>query len=141
MNPTDKDMTKLLITNMGNLQKRVASLETEIAKLTQMGTTQGKWYVRKDRSKKTGMVLETFYLLHPMRNGKRKKEYVGREAYQIRNGQDRMDRYKKRQDLIRTLGSLELKLSGVRSFLADACGCSSDGDLITGLMVSEYRGW
>jgi hypothetical protein len=111
--------------NILGLQERIAYLTKEIAKLTQQGTSQAKFYIRKDVSKKTGEIIETYYLLHPMRNGKRVKEYVGRDAYEIRKAQDRMDRYIVRAKLIHTLTQLETKLDKTLSLLDEVYSISS----------------
>jgi len=100
------------------IHAQIENLTTEIAQLTQLGTSQAKFYIRRDKSKKTGEIKETYYLLHPMNKGKRVKEYVGRDPVEIRKAQERMDRYFARQCRIETLENLQSKLARINQKFA-----------------------
>ena len=58
----------------------------EIAALEEQGATQATEHWREGRY---------LYLLHPTRDGKRKREYIGRDPAKVQAAQDRVDRYKK----------------------------------------------
>lgn len=97
-------------TEREKLIDRIYDYKTKIAILTQKGTSSGKWYIRKDKSLKTGEVIETRYIIYPMRDGKRRKEYVGRYSLEISKAQGRLDRYAKRAGFIESLNKFESNL-------------------------------
>jgi hypothetical protein len=119
----DIEYTRLLI--------RISDYTKKIAQLTAAGTSQAKWYVRKDTSKKTGETIETFYLLHPMRNGKRKKEYVGRDSYQIKLAQDRIDRYALRLEYSKTLTKLNTRKYQIEDLVSQLVKISGSENLLS----------
>jgi hypothetical protein len=122
--------TSLIVEETKRLTQRIKDHKKKIAQLTAAGTSQAKWYARKDVSKKTGETVETFYLLHPMNNGKRKKEYVGRNDYEIKKAQDRIDRYKLRCEYTKTLIALETRKSQIEEYLTAAFRLSCTEHLI-----------
>lgn len=111
------DKLNFVIVEYGKLENRIADYTKKIAQLTAAGTTQAKWYIRKDRSNKTGEIVETHYLLHPMRDGKRRKEYVGRDEWNIKLAQDRIDRFEKRDGFIKILNHLKLRQNQIEELV------------------------
>jgi uncharacterized coiled-coil DUF342 family protein len=125
------DKLKFIDSEYKKLETRIADYTKKIAQLTAAGTSQAKWYVRKDNSKKTGEIIETFYLLHPMRNGKRKKEYVGRDEYQIKLAQDRIDRYELRGNYIETLAKLQNRRDDINELVNKLVKISGTENLLS----------
>lgn len=114
--------TKLSIIEQcrSDLDTRIERYKKGIAQLTQKGTSSGKWYIRKDKSPKTGETIETRYIIYPMKDGKRRKEYVGRFPLEISKAQDRMDRFDVRVERISTLDKLESRLSAIDDLINKA---------------------
>ena len=77
--------------------------KSQIAKLTQKGTSSAKIYIRKDKSGKSGETIETYYFIFPQKNGKRRKEYIGRDEDNIFEAKKKIERYKIRSGLIEEL--------------------------------------
>ncbi len=46
------------------------------------------------------------YLIHPMKDGKREREYIGKDPTKVREALDKVERFKKWQDLQAKLHSL-----------------------------------
>lgn len=128
--------TKLTAIKNGvsDMDQRIADYKKLIAQLTAAGTTQAKFYIRKDLSSKTGEIIETYYLLHPMRDGKRKKEYVGRNPVEIRKATERQERYAKRKTYIDTLSKLEGKRLEI-DVLLNRVGRVACGDNLMSIML------
>ena len=71
---------------LDNLAAEIRYSRKEIAALEQQGATQATEHWREGKY---------LYLLHPTRDGKRKREYIGRDPAKVQAAQDRVDRYKK----------------------------------------------
>ena len=115
---------------MNRIQNRIASLTTEIAQLTQQGTSSGKEYWRIEEGKKGERKI--LYILYPMKGGKRRKEYIGTQEYKIKEAQARMERYEQREILVRALQRNEAKLAQAEKALSDVL------DILTG-KKDQYR--
>lgn len=105
-----------------NYENKISDLKSKIARLTQQGTSSGKFYIRKEKSKKTGDTIKTYYILYPMKNGKRRKEYIGRELQRIEEARKRIERYQKREELKSSLFLYEFEISKIMNSLRELVG-------------------
>jgi hypothetical protein len=96
-------------TDYNKSERRIKKIKSEIAGLIKQGTSSGKIYIRKDKSKKTGEELETTYIIYPMNKGKRRKEYIGRDEFQIEHAKARIERYHAMEKLRAELEVLEVR--------------------------------
>lgn len=115
----------------GMLTDRIAELTTKIARLTAEGTSSGKEYWMKSKPNSKGEVKETLYILYPMKNGKRRKEYIGRNPVNIKKAQDRLARYAKRKELTRTMLKLERDQSEIREKVQEALNLTKSHNLFS----------
>ena len=108
---------------LDNLAAEIRYSRKEIAALEQQGATQATEHWREGKY---------LYLLHPTRDGKRVREYIGCNPAKVQAAQDRVDRYKKAEQHRATIADLERQLQ----LLTDTAAALVDPDRIPTL---KYR--
>jgi len=83
------------------LAETIQDHHQQISALEEQGATQATEHWREGKY---------LYLMHPTRDGKRKREYIGRDPAKVQAAQDRVDRYKKAEQHRKETDRLERQL-------------------------------
>jgi hypothetical protein len=118
-----------IITNHHNiLVARYHSLGTAIGRLTAKGCINAKEHW------KDGKYL---YLLYAMKNGQRKKKYVGNHPLRVKEAQEKLQNYRDRLPLIRTRERLEADISEIETVTNSLLHLCSKSDLSALFFIAE----
>lgn len=124
------DQLKIVANHHRQLVLRYHELGTAIARLTAAGCIDAKEYW------KDGKYL---YLLYPMRNGLRKKKYVGNHPLRIEEARTKLANYRKRFDLIVTQRMVEHELAEIESLVNNLLRICSKSDLSARFAIAEQE--
>ena len=86
---------------LDNLAAEIRYWQSEIAALEAQGATQATEHWRERRY---------LYLMHPTRDGRRKREYIGCDPAKVQLAQDRVNRYNKAEQHRKEIADLHRQL-------------------------------
>ena len=118
MNLSDK--MKIIANHHNRLNERKNSLITRIAQLTAYGCINAKEYWKDGRY---------LYLLYPMKDGVRKKKYIGNHPLRIEEARKKLENYQTRSELNMTLRSIETELRHIERVINNLVHDLSGSDL------------
>jgi hypothetical protein len=119
---------KIIANHHSILVARYHSLGTTIGQLTAKGCINAKEHW------KDGKYL---YLLYAMKNGQRKKKYVGNHPLRVKEAQEKLQNYKDRLPLIRTRERLEAEISEIENVTNRLLHLCSKSDLSALFSITE----
>lgn len=104
-----------------NLQRRERDLENQINHLRNLGWVDAKPHYRDGKY---------LYLIYPMVNGERRREYIGADQNKIQDALDAIERKSEIENLENRLADISSVISQTKYFLAKAIASafSYDGD-------------
>lgn len=104
-----------------NLQRRERDLENQINRLRNLGWVDAKPHYRDGKY---------LYLIYPMVNGERRREYIGADQNKIQDALDAIERKSEIENLENRLADISSAISQTKYFLAKAIASafSYDGD-------------
>lgn len=115
-----KGRFEIIINHHQSLINRHKSLTTRIAQLTAAGCVDASEYWRDGKY---------LYLLYSMKDGKRRKVYVGNHPLRIEEARQKLENYKTRSECIRTQTKLERDIQQIESLSIDCLQICSKEDL------------
>lgn len=119
---------KIIANHHSILVARYHSIGTTIGRLTAKGCINAKEHW------KDGKYL---YLLYAMKNGQRKKKYVGNHPLRVKEAQEKLQNYKDRLPLIRTRERLEDDISEIEALTNRLLHLCSKSDLSALFSIAE----
>ena len=102
-----------LETAIRSLTNRQNELQREINDIERLGWVDATPYYREHKF---------LILIHPMKDGQRKREYIGANPEKIQEALDRIDRKSRFEELHNQLSEVQRSLSNVRYHLTQAMG-------------------
>lgn len=97
-----KEQLREAIAELDRLAKEITKENRAIATLEAAGTTQASEYLREGRY---------LYLIHPQRNGHRRREYIGSDPAKIAQARGRVHRFKQAEAHRQELANLDRRLT------------------------------
>lgn len=121
---------QLVVNHYYFLIARDEHLTTTIARLTAAGCIDATEYW------KDGKYL---YLLSPMKNGKRKKRYIGNHTLRIEEARQKVTNYKQRSQCIETQSVIQREKQEIEKLVTDLLKICSREDLSAMAALNEIR--
>lgn len=125
------EQQKIIVNHHCRLVARYHELGKTIAQLTAAGCIDAKEYW------KGGKYL---YLLYPMKDGVRRKKYVGSHPLRIEEARQKLANYKRRLDLILSQRKVQRDLADIEAMTADLLRICAKSDMSAQFAVAELEG-
>lgn len=123
--------------NINQIENRLEFIKKEIAKLTREGTTCATLHARKDKDKNGN---KRYFLLYPTNQGKRKKVYIGSNKDKVQEAREKIERYKRRSELVETSERIEHKISIIYDAIEKISIFAQDGILMSSFIALDEIG-
>jgi hypothetical protein len=121
---------KIVENHHQNLIKRHKSLGKILGQLTAAGCKNAKEYW------KDGKYL---YLLHPMNNGKRKKEYIGNHPLRIAEARQKIINFQKRVKIARNQENIKFEIDQIEDSLERLLFICAKTDMSSQFALNEIK--